>query len=414
VEDDEARKRREENWNLCQDLATHPNILDLLESILTTIGVAGERTLAKLLYLAITSRFLDQLISVAVKGPSSGGKSYLVGKILALFPESAYYILTSMSEMALAYMEESLSHRMLIIYEANGMHSDMASYLIRSLLSEGCIRHQTVDKSDHGLKGKTLYIEGPTGLIVTTTEAALHPENETRLLSLTVNDTPEQTKEILLAIAQDQEIPPDLSRWHSLQTWYELGEHRVVIPFARALAVAIPPSAVRLRRDFKMILGFIKAHAILHQYNRLRDPEGKIIASLHDYAVVRELVASFVAEGIGATVSATVRATVEGVAELLKEDQKEVSVSQLAQQLQLCPSSTSRRAKTAIELGFIGNLEDKKGKSARLVLGDPLPEDQDILPKPEDLNRCSVAHENGGIKTSIPVVTEPELVVDDY
>ena len=31
--------------------------------------------------------------------------------------------------------------------------------------------------------------EGPTGLIVTTTALRLHPENETRMLSLTVTDT---------------------------------------------------------------------------------------------------------------------------------------------------------------------------------------------------------------------------------
>ena len=43
--------------------------------------------------------------------------------------------------------------------------------------------------------------EGPTGLIVTTTQVALHPENETRLLSVPANDTPEQTAAILRMLA---------------------------------------------------------------------------------------------------------------------------------------------------------------------------------------------------------------------
>ena len=35
--------------------------------------------------------------------------------------------------------------------------------------------------------------EGPTGLLVTTTAISLHAENETRLISIPVDDTPEQT-----------------------------------------------------------------------------------------------------------------------------------------------------------------------------------------------------------------------------
>ena len=39
--------------------------------------VSGEVRTAKLLYLALTSRVLERPVSVAVKGPSSGGKTYL-------------------------------------------------------------------------------------------------------------------------------------------------------------------------------------------------------------------------------------------------------------------------------------------------------------------------------------------------
>ena len=38
----------------------------------------GERRAGKLIYLAVTSRLLDRPVSVAVKGPSSGGKSFVV------------------------------------------------------------------------------------------------------------------------------------------------------------------------------------------------------------------------------------------------------------------------------------------------------------------------------------------------
>ena len=44
------------------------------------------------------------------------------------------------------------------------------------------------------------------------------------------------------------------------------------------------------------------------------------------------------------------------------------------------------------------NLEEKRGKPARIVLGDPLPDEVEILPSPERLEeRCTVAGESGGV-----------------
>ena len=61
--------------------------------------------------------------------------------------------------------------------------------------------------------------EGPTGLITTTTAVGLHPENETRLLSVNVTDTPEQTKQIMLAQANQQGRADnfDIAPWRALQ-----------------------------------------------------------------------------------------------------------------------------------------------------------------------------------------------------
>ena len=157
---------------------------------------------------------------MAVKGPSSGGKSYLTEQVLRFFPESAYYALTAMSEHALAYSDEPLQHRFLVIYEAAGMNSDFQTYLIRSLLSEGKARYETVEKTSEGMKPRLIERAGPTGLIVTTTAVKLHPENETRLLSLTVTDTQDQTRDIMAALAEEAAGPgSNLEEWHALQEW---------------------------------------------------------------------------------------------------------------------------------------------------------------------------------------------------
>ena len=164
-----------------------------------------------------------------------------------------------MCERALAYGTEPLSHRFLVLFEAAGLESDFASYLVRSLLSEGCVRYETVEKGKDGeLKARLVEREGPTGLIVSTTSVALHPENETRLLSLAATDTADQTKLVLSRLADDDLSEPDLARWHDLQVWLETAEHRVAIPYARTLAELVPPVAVRLRRDFRAVLSLIR------------------------------------------------------------------------------------------------------------------------------------------------------------
>ena len=220
-----AQIRAKAAWERAGDLAKEPRILDVFEGELDGAGVVGERRLCKLIYLAVTGRFLDRFASLAIKGPSASGKSWTIERVLDFFPEEAYYLLTAMSERALAYGTEPLSHRFLVLFEAAGLESDFASYLVRSLLSEGCVRYETVEKGKDGeLKARLVEREGPTGLIVSTTSVALHPENETRLLSLAATDTADQTKLVLSRLADD-----DLTR-------------------ARPRPLARPPGLARDRR----------------------------------------------------------------------------------------------------------------------------------------------------------------------
>jgi hypothetical protein len=397
----EAAARARKAWAECEELAREPNILERFARDLARSGVAGESRVAKLLYLAVTSRFLQRPVSVAVKGPSSGGKSYLTEQTLGFFPESSFYALTAMSEHALAYSDEPLSHRFLVIYEAAGMNSDFQTYLIRSLLSEGKVRYETVEKTSEGMKPRLIERAGPTGLLVTTTLPRLHPENETRMLSLAVTDTREQTRDIMAALASEAGgDPPDLYAWHALQEWLATAEHGVAVPYAGELAAAIPPVAVRLRRDFGALLNLIRAHAILHQASRDRDDEGRVLATLEDYGRVQELVADLVSEGVEATVPATVRETVEMVERLHDETEKDVTIARLAEELELDKSAAWRRVRSAMDRGYLDNKEDRKGRPAKLVTTDALPDDIEILPAPERLQGCTVASDSEGVNTN--------------
>ena len=292
-----------------------------------------------------------------------------------------------MSERALAYSEEPLSHRMLVIYEAAGLNSEFGTYLLRSLLSEQKIRYEVTEKVDGQMKVRLIEREGPTGLVLTTTQVSLHPENETRMLTLTVVDTREQTKKIFHALVRDEPHETDYSEWHALQVWLEGAEHRVVLPFGERLAELVEPEAVRLRRDFGAILTLINAHAILHQSNREKDDSGRIVAALEDYGAVRELIAPLINEGVGATVPKTVAEAVSAVEELC-ETKDHVNYRDVGRYLKLDRSAAYRRVRRAIAEGYVVNEQTKRGQPAILKLGDPLPEDLELLPSVDRLHGC--------------------------
>jgi hypothetical protein len=400
------------------ELPQAPDILERFAASCRERGLVGEDRTAKLLFLAGVSRLLDRPVSCVVKGASSSGKSVTVETVFDHFPPSAYYALSSMSEHSLAYSNEPLVHRILILYEAAGMTSELGAYFMRSLLSEGKIRYETVEKTRDGMEPKLIERAGPTGLILTTTGAHLHPENETRMLSLTVRDDPLQTASVLRALAQRANGAgpdlPDLAPWHALQTWLALaGCRQVTIPYADEVAILADARAVRLRRDFGAVLNLVRAHAILHQGTRARDSQGRILATLDDYAAVYHLVIDIIAQGVQAMVDARIRDTVEAVKELDTRKDPGIGLASIAKALGIDKSAASRRVRVAIEDGYLTNLEDRNGRPARITLGDPLPEERPVLPSPDalagDRGEGGYTPSNNGAT----VQRSPEGIADD-
>jgi hypothetical protein len=133
-----------------REIARSDNVLELVADAVEQLGAAGVRREAKVLYLAITTRVLPRPFRPAntlVKGASAGGKNYLVDTVAQLFPESAVFKLTGMSDRALAYLAEPMAHRFIIVAELAALEgSEVALALLRSLMSECEIRYWTVEK----------------------------------------------------------------------------------------------------------------------------------------------------------------------------------------------------------------------------------------------------------------------------
>lgn len=391
--------------------ASDQDILKLMvRKLKVCTGLVGENRNAKLTYLAVTSRLLAKQVSIVVKGLSSSGKSYTIECVLVLFPEEAVYTMTAMSERALIYLDEDLAHRTIVLYEGAALREgrekaedNQTAYIVRSLLSEGRIEYPTVIRDEDGtLRTVKLVKEGPTNLVTSTTSVSLHGENETRMFSLPSNDSKAQTRAVLVSSSGDDDggREPDFTEWHAYQRWLATANRHVTIPYARCIAAQIPPVAVRLRRDWNGVRALIRTHAMMHQLNRDTDDQGRIIATLADYQAIRSLVADLVAEGVGSKVPASVRETVELVGALTEApdppDPEGVKVAKIAGLLKLERSAATRRLHSARDRGYLVNLEDKSGKPARYVLGDPLPGETVLLPEPKQVCTGDCTHHGSG------------------
>jgi hypothetical protein len=426
-------------------LASDQRILDRFQVAIRGGGVVGEAATAATTYLTLTSRLLERQASLIVKGHSSSGKSYTVEQTVRFFPPEAVVVMTGMSEHALIYSPDDYAHRTIVLYEAaalrEGQEDNQTAYFLRSLLSEGRICYPvTVKDKDGGFTTKTIVKEGPTNLVMTTTKVAVHAENETRMLSVTTDDSREQTARVFAALADETAGGGDLDEWVQLQRWLAAhGERRVTIPYAATLARLVPPVAVRLRRDFGTLLALIRAHAILHQCTRDRDDAGQVVATTDDYEQVRLLVEDVIAAGVGQTVSPTIRSTVEAVEALTTDDgdgalegkaryPNGVTAQHVAAELNLDKSAARRRLYAAGNAGYVFNAEDQRGKPGRWKLGEPLPGGTRLLPVESALATAAtgepagqgdggttggtVAGESGGQESAGPPSESPATAID--
>jgi hypothetical protein len=213
-------------------------------------GVVNEPEVIKLVYLAATSRVLHSPINPLLKGPSSSGKNFTMNRTLELISPEFVNYLTSSSALSLVYDERPLAHTVLVVCEATqlqGNENSVFAMLLRVLLSEGCIVHQTTvedRRSPTGRRVVEIVREGPISLMITTT-GELHEENDTRMLPFGISESHEQTRAVIDGLASSAaglaNAPTDLAPWHDLQRYIALGPDDAIVPFAMQIAEKIPP-----------------------------------------------------------------------------------------------------------------------------------------------------------------------------
>jgi DNA primase len=280
-------------------LGRSAGLVDELQRDFGKLGIIGEETNLLLLYLAMTSRKMDDPLAVQILSSSGAGKSHLQDAVLSLCPEEDLIKLTSLTGQALFYKgEDSLRHKCLAIAEVAG--AEGARYALRNLISDRkLVIESTIKNALTGrLETQINTVYGPTAVFETTTNPDTDAETKSRYVLLSVDESPEQTRAILEAQRQSHTLEGRkrrkareavLAKHHALQRLLE--PIAVVNPFEPLLSYG--DDRLAFRRDHPKYLNLILAVTFLHQMQRPRkhDPElgDYIETTLDDIAIANEL-----------------------------------------------------------------------------------------------------------------------------
>lgn len=288
--------------------ARSPDLIGDIQRDLDKLGIIGERTNRLLLYLAMTSRKMEEPLAVQILSSSGAGKSHLQDAVLSLCPEEDLIKLTSLTDRALFYKgEDSLRHKALAIAEVAG--AEGARYPLRNLISDKKLTIESTVKNPltGRLETQVNTVYGPTAVFETTTNPDTDAETKSRYLLLSVDESPEQTRAILDAQRHSHTLDGRkrraaraavLARQHAFQRM--LRPLMVVNPFEPLLAYG--DGRLLFRRDHPKYLNLILGVTFLHQHQRAVKHDAElgdyIETTLDDIAIANELAAELFGQSL--------------------------------------------------------------------------------------------------------------------
>jgi len=149
--------------------------------------------------------------------------------------------------------------------------------------------------------------------------------------------------------------------------------------------MAVTRNATPVRNSIR---GYRREIGVLHQRQRPQDANGRIVATVADYAIVSLLFGDAFRGAMSGGLTTAQREAVETVRSLSVANNGVVSYSAVAKALGIDESSAHRRLRAPLKLGYVVNDETREFHPARLRPGDPLPDEAPPLPAADELREA--------------------------
>ena len=320
IEDDNEEEEIDpEIIEAAKELELDPEIFKKRIETINNLGIINEKLNIGVLTMTMDSRLNPMgvkganVLAAKNTGKPGAGKSATLMTTLELYSKKCYHLINGGSAKSIYNMrKDSLKHKTLILgeafsFEGNSSSDNEFTHIVRCLLSEGSVTYQYTSFDSEGNK-ITAYqtVSGPTPLITTSIYGSHEKQLDDRMFSIHPNISSQQTSDVISIEAQQASgvletiDEKEILMWRVFHDSLEVLD--VVIPFApdiHAFFVKGDDLPVAARRAFKRVLVSIKTISLLHQKQREKDDQGRVIADISDYALAYQLVDGAFRESLG-------------------------------------------------------------------------------------------------------------------
>jgi len=363
------------------------NLLDTITRQYET-KIVGEEKNIKTVLCSILSRDLPKKFrfSLIFLNQSGTGKSYLLNNVLAPFANTGDVIdFTDFSEAYFKRKFSNVNGKIIKIEQLERRDGNGISIQkLKHLLTEGVLKIGNADKNEQGqYVSKEFEIRGVPVILTTATNTNIDPETESRFLIIELDESKEQTEDIVKHILSEYSTFGNTEKWPEIceqlsMIFMELkrSAHFVIdikIPFSDKLVSKIPKN-LTIRRDLSKILGITSCLAFIHYKNRdrflIQKPEhmptsvfadteeihkGVVIAQVKDLLDAMEIAGNTFKQTINKTTMKTMEfyARIKKIANEKPIDNQGITMKDIMQDTGRKESTIRDHLKVLTENGFV-------------------------------------------------------------
>jgi hypothetical protein len=267
-----------------------PKLLYYIVNEVQKEGVIGEEDTILALIMKIMLRLVKNAnptsSNVVISDESGGGKDWITKRVCqVLLRENEYFHRSRLTEKVFTYWH---SKEKGFTWDGKVIHlEDPDAEFLNSQAFKVRASGETEETVIKDQKAIDVKVHGKPVIIVTSLQASMNIESVRRWDSCRLDTSEELTALIIERNALVEsgllEINKDTSLREALQA---MTPKEVIVPYAIAIAKMLP-NILGMRTQHHKLMDYIKASAVLHQHQRKKTKDGKIIANMFDYEYAR-------------------------------------------------------------------------------------------------------------------------------
>ena len=383
----EKQEKKEKTRIEARKLLASPQFFNEFLSVMEKAGLVGEKNNSLVLLIVVVSRLLVRPLSALVKGMSASGKNWLVTRVFLLMPRGRVRELSGLSERAWNYLKDHFRHRVLYLQERN---ADVGGTVhpLRVLISEQKLVRLVTQWADGKRVTKKYVARGPVAAISTTTKSGLEIDDETRHVSLFIDESPEQTRRIVQAYArQNQPLPQaDIHLWYEIHRLIEERADLTILSpeWFNDVAGNVFVDDVIVRRYFPAFVEACRTVCLIRSFQCYPEvPENRSITmSFVDFAITTLIFDGVFVESLHRKAGSAFETRLAVERACTDNNGKPVQAENLATELEISLDRAYARLREAETAGVVRRANSPEKGNRKLYIATPPPR---FIPDPEQI-----------------------------